>query len=60
MKDFVKASLEHFRRRKGKDDKLRALVFMLPIATNLFEGLGEKDEFVKTCAEAFKEDPEAR
>ena len=33
---------------------------MLPIVTNQFEGLGEKDEFVKTSTEAFKEDLEAR
>ena len=33
---------------------------MLPIATNLFEGLGEKDEFVKTCAQAFHKDEEGR
>ena len=33
---------------------------MLPIAINLFEGLGEKDEFVKTCTEAFNKDLDAR
>ena len=59
MKEFIKASLEHFEVRKS-EVTLRGLIFMLPIATNLFEGLGEKDEFVKTCTEAFKKDLEAR
>ena len=59
MKEFIKASLGHFEVRE-REVKLRGLIFMLPIAINLFEGLGEKDEFVKRCTEAFDKDLDAR
>ena len=53
------AALSLFDLQKTQDE-LRGLIFVLPIATNLFEGLGEKDEFVKTCAQAFHKDEEGR
>jgi hypothetical protein len=59
VKDFIVAALRSFEQKQTQAG-LRGLIFALPIATNLFEGLGEKDEFVKACAQAFHEDEEGR
>ena len=59
MKDFIVAALRLFEQKQTQAE-LRGLIFVLPIVTNLFEGLGEKDEFVKTCAQAFHKDEEGR
>ena len=54
VKKFILAVHEQLK-VKPEDSKYRGLVLMLPVILHLFEGLGPRDDFVKSCQSALDE-----